>query len=134
MPITVRLPREVEERIDRLAKLTGRTKSYYLRELILKGLDDLEDYYLAADVLEKIRKGEEPTYSLEEVDLIDTLREKIKKEIDNMPEELLHCLQKYLEDIVKEDKQRRKRIKTIHLKGQYDNLNVRKIAYESTTC
>jgi len=64
MPITVRLPREVEERIDRLARLTGRTKSYYLRELILKGLDDLEDYYLAADVLEKIRKGEEPTYSL----------------------------------------------------------------------
>ena len=35
------------------------------------------------------------------------LREKIKKEIDNMPEELLHCLQKYLEDIVKEDKQRK---------------------------
>ena len=68
MPITVRLPREVEERIDRLARLTGRTKSYYLRELILKGLDDLEDYYLAADVLEKIRKGEEPTYSLEEVE------------------------------------------------------------------
>ncbi len=64
MPITVRLPREVEERIDRLARLTGRTKSYYLRELILKGLDDLEDYYRAADVLEKIRKGEEPTYSL----------------------------------------------------------------------
>ena len=68
MPITVRLPREIEERIDRLARLTGRTKSYYLRELILKGLDDLEDYYLAADVLEKIRKGEEPTYSLEEVE------------------------------------------------------------------
>jgi len=62
------------------------------------------------------------------------LREKIKKEIDNMPEELLHCLQKYLEYIVKEDKQRKKQIKTIHLKGQYDNLNVRKIAYESTTC
>jgi len=30
-----------------------------LRELILRGLDDLEDYYLAAEVLEKIRKGED---------------------------------------------------------------------------
>ncbi|WP_022854006.1 type II toxin-antitoxin system RelB family antitoxin [Thermodesulfatator atlanticus] len=68
MPITVRLPREVEERIDRLARLTGRTKSYYLRELILKGLDDLEDYYLAAEVLEKIKKGEEPTFSLDKAE------------------------------------------------------------------
>jgi len=62
------------------------------------------------------------------------LREKIKKEIDNMPEELLYCLQRYLEDIVKKDDQRKRQIKTIHLKGQYDNLNVRKIAYESTNC
>ena len=36
---------------------TGRTKAFYLRELIERGLADLEDYYLAADVLERVRKG-----------------------------------------------------------------------------
>jgi len=68
MPVSIRLPKDVEERLNRLAALTGRTKSYYLRELITRGLDDLEDYYLAASVLERIRKGEEKTYSLDEVE------------------------------------------------------------------
>ncbi len=68
MPVSIRLPKDVEERLNRLAALTGRTKSYYLRELIMRGLDDLEDYYLAASVLERIRKGEEKTYSLDEVE------------------------------------------------------------------
>ena len=68
MPISIRLPKDIEERLNRLAALTGRTKSYYLRELIMRGLDDLEDYYLAATVLERIRKGEEKTYSLNEVE------------------------------------------------------------------
>ncbi len=68
MPISIRLPKDIEERLNRLATLTGRTKSYYLRELIMRGLDDLEDYYLAATVLERIRKGEEKTYSLNEVE------------------------------------------------------------------
>jgi len=68
MPVSIRLPKDIEERLNRLAALTGRTKSYYLRELIMRGLDELEDYYLAASVLERIRKGEEKTYSLEEVE------------------------------------------------------------------
>ena len=67
MTISIRLDTETEMRLTRLAEQTGRTKSYYLRELIEQGLDDLEDYYLAIDVLERIRKGEEPVYSLEEV-------------------------------------------------------------------
>lgn len=67
MTISIRLDTETEMRLTRLAEKTGRTKSYYLRELIEQGLDDLEDYYLAIDVLERIRKGEEPVYSLEEV-------------------------------------------------------------------
>lgn len=68
MPISVRLPKDIEERLNRLATLTGRTKSYYLRELIIRGLDELENYYLAASVLERIRKGEEKTHSLDEVE------------------------------------------------------------------
>ena len=46
--LAIRLQPEVEKRLDRLAKMTGRTKTFYAREAILQHLDDLEDYYLAA--------------------------------------------------------------------------------------
>ena len=67
MPPFIRLPRETEERLNSLAKRTRRTKAYYLRELIEQGLEDAEDYYLAAEVVERIRKGKERVYSFEEV-------------------------------------------------------------------
>lgn len=67
MPTSIRLEPEIEARLDALAARTGRTKAYYLRELITNGLDDLEDYYKAVEVSERIRRGEEKTYSLEEV-------------------------------------------------------------------
>jgi len=66
--IAVRLPTEIETRLDALAAATGRTKTFYVREAILKHLDDLEDYYLAAEVVERIRKGQERTLSLDEVE------------------------------------------------------------------
>jgi RHH-type rel operon transcriptional repressor/antitoxin RelB len=59
MATSIRLESEVEKRLDFLATQTGRTKAFYLRELITRGMEDLEDYYLAADVLERVRKGEE---------------------------------------------------------------------------
>ncbi len=67
MPTSIRLAPETEARISRLASMTGRTKAFYLREMIDRGLDDLEDYYLAADVLERVRKGQEGVYRAEEV-------------------------------------------------------------------
>ena len=67
MATSIRLAPETEQRLDFLASRTGRTKAFYLRELIERGLEDLEDYYLAADVLERIRKGEEEVYSTPEV-------------------------------------------------------------------
>jgi RHH-type rel operon transcriptional repressor/antitoxin RelB len=45
--LAVRLPPEIEHRLDALAKKTGRTKSYYVREAILRQIEDIEDYYLA---------------------------------------------------------------------------------------
>jgi len=69
MPISIRLPDEINQRLDFLARQTGRTKAFYIREALTEKIDDLEDYYLAADVLERIRKGEERTYTLEEVEL-----------------------------------------------------------------
>ncbi|MGK2906460.1 MAG: type II toxin-antitoxin system RelB family antitoxin [Desulfuromonadales bacterium] len=63
MATSIRLEPEVEKRLDFLATQTGRTKAFYLRELITRGMEDLEDYYLAADVLERVRKGEEEILS-----------------------------------------------------------------------
>jgi len=67
MPTSIRLSPKAEQRLDYLAAQTGRTKAFYLRQMIENGLDDLEDYYLAADVLERVRKGEEKTHSSAEV-------------------------------------------------------------------
>ena len=63
MATSIRLAPEIEQRLDFLASQTGRTKAFYLRELIERGLEDMEDYYLAADVLERLRKGQEKTYT-----------------------------------------------------------------------
>jgi RHH-type rel operon transcriptional repressor/antitoxin RelB len=45
--IAVRLPREIEARLDALAKATGRTKTFYVREAILKHLAEIEGLYVA---------------------------------------------------------------------------------------
>lgn len=63
MATSIRLAPEIEQRLDFLASQTGRTKAFYLRELIERGLEDMEDYYLAADVLERLRKGQEKTHT-----------------------------------------------------------------------
>lgn len=67
MPTSIRLEPHVEERLNFLASQTGRTKAFYLRELIESGLEDIEDYYLAADVLERLRKGQEQTHAADDV-------------------------------------------------------------------
>ncbi len=67
MATSVRLAPETERRLDVLAARTGRTKAYYLREIIERGIEDMEDYYLASEVLERVRKGEEKVYSADEV-------------------------------------------------------------------
>ena len=63
MATSIRLAPETEQRLDFLASQTGRTKAFYLREVIERGLEDMEDYYLAADVLERLRQGKENVYS-----------------------------------------------------------------------
>ena len=63
MATSIRLAPETEQRLDFLASQTGRTKAYYLRKLIEQGLDEMEDYYLASEVLERVRKGQEPIHS-----------------------------------------------------------------------
>jgi RHH-type rel operon transcriptional repressor/antitoxin RelB len=45
--LALRLPPEIEKRLDALARSTGRTKSFYAREAIVRQIEDIEDYYLA---------------------------------------------------------------------------------------
>jgi hypothetical protein len=58
-----------------------------------------------------------------------TNKEKIKKRIDKLPDDLLDQVQRYLDSIKNQRKTKRK-IRTLHLKGQYDNIDIRKRAYE----
>ena len=64
--LAIRLPQSVEKRLEKLARRTGRTKTYYVREAILEHLEDLEDLYLAEHALERIRSGEERTIPLKD--------------------------------------------------------------------
>jgi RHH-type rel operon transcriptional repressor/antitoxin RelB len=65
--LAIRLPIEIENRLEALSKATGRTKTFYAREAILEYLDDLEDLYLAKQSLADLRAGRETTVPLEEV-------------------------------------------------------------------
>jgi RHH-type rel operon transcriptional repressor/antitoxin RelB len=65
--LAIRLPVEVENRLQALAQATGRTKTFYVREAILEHLDDLEDLYLAEQRLIDIRAGKTQTVPLDEV-------------------------------------------------------------------
>lgn len=67
MAISVRLPVEVETRLNNLAALTGRSKTYYVTQAICEYLDDLEDLYLAERELEEIRAGRSTTTPLADV-------------------------------------------------------------------
>jgi RHH-type transcriptional regulator, rel operon repressor / antitoxin RelB len=67
LPTSIRLSSEIEGRLDALARRTGRTKAFYLRELVERGLEDIEDYYLGEEVMERIRRGEEKVLSSEEM-------------------------------------------------------------------
>ncbi|HVS88709.1 MAG TPA: DUF6290 family protein [Candidatus Acidoferrum sp.] len=64
--LAIRFPQSIEKHLEKLARRTGRTKSFYVREAILEHLDELEDMYLAERALERIRRGEERTIPLED--------------------------------------------------------------------
>ena len=66
--LSVRLPAELEQRLEALAKATGRSKTYYVREALIEKIEDMEDLYLAGAVLERIASGEEKTAPLADVE------------------------------------------------------------------
>ena len=65
--LAIRLPVEIELRLEALAQATGRTKTYYAREAIMQHLDDPEALYLAEKELIEVRAGRSKTMSLKDV-------------------------------------------------------------------
>ena len=63
MATSIRLDAELANRLDQLALKTGRTKAFYLREIIEGGISEMEEYYLASETLARVRKGQERVYS-----------------------------------------------------------------------
>jgi RHH-type rel operon transcriptional repressor/antitoxin RelB len=60
----IRLEPELEARLEKLSRRTGRSKSYYAREAIRQFLEDREDYLLGLSVLER----NEPTITLKQLE------------------------------------------------------------------
>ncbi len=50
--MAIRLPEDIDQRLSALANRTGRTKTFYAREAILRYLEDMEDTYVALKRLE----------------------------------------------------------------------------------
>lgn len=87
MATTIELSNDTDQRLDSLVSQTGRSKAYYLKEIVKRGLEDLEDYYLAAQVAERVRRGEVKTHSSGKVsergsELYRAWRDRIDKYFD----------------------------------------------------
>ena len=61
--LTLRLPDDINHRLDTLAAATGRTKTYYAREALEQYIENMEDVYLAEAALERHRKANSQTIS-----------------------------------------------------------------------
>jgi len=68
MTVSLRLPSELNERLNHLAEQTGRSKTFYMLEAIKQHLDDLEDLYVAEQRLLDVRAGRSVTHSLDDVE------------------------------------------------------------------
>ncbi len=66
--INFRADDDLNARLERLAKLTGRSKTFYVRAAVTAHIDDLEDIYLADQVMERLESNVETLHSLEDVE------------------------------------------------------------------
>jgi RHH-type rel operon transcriptional repressor/antitoxin RelB len=67
MQLSIRLKEPIIQRLETLAKRTGRSKTYYVVEAINEHLEDLEDIYLAKQAIENVRTGKSKIISQQEV-------------------------------------------------------------------
>ena len=64
---SMRIPTELNERYSRLAKETGRSRSFYVNEALQEAIDRFEYEYGILKDIEDYRAGRLKTYSLDEV-------------------------------------------------------------------
>jgi len=62
--LAIRISQDIENRLQQLAQRTGRTKTYYAREALLRFIEDMEDEYLALSRIETPTKR----WTLEELE------------------------------------------------------------------
>lgn len=67
---SVKLSEETGRKLDELARATGRSKSYYLREAIEGQIDQMVHDYAIAQLAEDVRSGRAVTLSADEVDQV----------------------------------------------------------------
>jgi RHH-type rel operon transcriptional repressor/antitoxin RelB len=65
--LALRLPKELEDRLDKLAEATNRTKSFYAREAIKRYLEDIEDLYLAEKAYTDYLDGKAKSRNIDEI-------------------------------------------------------------------
>lgn len=68
MPTSIRLKGDLEQRLRRLAEETGRTQSFYINQMIERGIDRLEREYTILGDVEAYRAGRLETLSAAQMD------------------------------------------------------------------
>jgi len=67
-PFSIRLSDELDARLERLARVTGRSKSFYVKQALESQIEDLEDLFLARKVAQRVADGRERLIPLEDVE------------------------------------------------------------------
>ena len=67
MGTMIELPEEVDKYIDALVDETGQSKEYYIEEILERLVEDIQDYYMAIQVLGRVERGESKLRSESEV-------------------------------------------------------------------
>ena len=63
MGTMIELPKEVESCIDALVDETGHSREYYIEEILERLVEDIQDYYMAIQVLGRVERGESKLHS-----------------------------------------------------------------------
>lgn len=66
--LNIRIPEALAGRLISLSEQTGRTKSYYVRAALEEKLQEMEDYFLAMESLEKVETGKSKTWSQADIE------------------------------------------------------------------
>lgn len=67
-PFSIRLDAELDARLERIARRTGRSKSFYVKQALEQQIEDMEDLYLARSVAKRVADGRERLIPLDELE------------------------------------------------------------------